>query len=396
MQQVFFVVNQDLRDGSAHALYLLRHFRALARNTPPGWSFSIVLPTQPPADFSLPEIKLIILPSVRRRLLPDGRRRGWQINAVFHLAARGFLRRAAGSGDWVGSASFPRLFAQVAQPRSGGIKAPKFFYEIHQVEELSRPADHPKCRAEHQALARADLFYVTSEPLAAWAQQQFPKTATASIGLATSYHRPPSPETMTPSPLRLGYFGSISSEQGIPWLLQQWPAWRSSWRENTPAPELHLYGRARAREKLPASVPEQGIFCFPPRPAAELPSLAAGLHGLIIPALDQAHRASIAFTKVYDYIGLGLPLLAASLPTIREVLPRSDQGWFFRPGNAEELFACLSSWATQPTERHHRASQAFSRATELTWDKRATRWWQVLLQSGEQEQNSPEISLPSA
>jgi glycosyltransferase involved in cell wall biosynthesis len=381
MPKVFFVLNQDLSDGSAHALYLRRHLESLAEGAPEGWSVEALVPVLP----QLPEVRGLSwrrLPSIRRRISAGGKRRGWQINAVFHFFARRAIRKLTTSVDWVGSASFPRLFGDLTARQRYEKTPPRFFYEIHQLEELSRPAADSKCQQERRALAGADLIYVTAEPLARWARGQFPQKPVISLGLASSYSRRPKPESEPGAPLKLGYFGSISSEQGIPWLYENWPVWRAALSLQAPLPELHLYGRARAGETLPVSKPAEGIYCFQPEPPSRLREIAAGLHGLIIPALDQAHRASIAFTKAYDFIGLGLPLIAADLPTIREVLPLDSQAWFFAPGDVPGLHRCLLEWSNQPASRAEKARLAFARSLELTWPKRAEIWWKSLLAQG--------------
>jgi glycosyltransferase involved in cell wall biosynthesis len=378
MPKVFFVLNQDLSDGSAHALYLQRHLVSLAQGAPAGWRVEVLLPVAAELP-NLPGLSWRRLPSIRRRISSGGQRRGWQVNAIFHFFVRRAIREMATAEDWVGSASFPRLFGDLTKPGRRQNSGPRYFYEIHQVEELSRPPGHPKCQEERKALAGADLFYVTTEPLARWAQEQFPQKPVTSVGLAVSYARQPQPESEATGPLKLGYFGSVSAEQGIPWLVENWSGWRAGLMSDAPLPELHIYGRARAGESLPESNPAEGIFCFPPEPSKRLPEIADSLHGLVIPALDQAHRASIAFTKAYDFIGLGLPLITSDLPTIREVLPLDSQAWFFAPGDTSGLHRCLSEWSSHPALRAEKARLGFARSLELTWSKRAEVWWNSLL-----------------
>ena len=377
MPVVYFVINQDLADGSAHALYLGRHLRALAENAPPGWRVEALLPTTPPFSPAPGNLSFKILPAWRKRSTPSGHRRGWQVNAVFHFFAARELRRVATPDDWVGTASFPVLFESLYNSLQARPEKPRLFYEIHQMEELGRDPNHPKCRRERAALAHANLLFVTANPLRQLAARLFPDIPAFPVGLASSYQcdvKLPSSE----SPLRLGYFGSISREQGIPWLVENWPALRSGLPTEAARPELHIYGRSRPGEIPPPSNPANGIFVFPPRPESELPALAAELDGLIIPALDLAHRASIAFTKAYDFAGLGLPVLSADLPTIREVLPTEEDAWFFQPGDIPSLAACLATWATDPSARLSRANAAARRASDLSWATRSERWWRAL------------------
>jgi glycosyltransferase involved in cell wall biosynthesis len=110
-----------------------------------------------------------------------------------------------------------------------------------------------------------------------------------------------------------------------------------------------------------------------------VPSACADLNALIIPALDQAHRASIAFTKAYDYAGLGLPVLASELPTIREVLEPETHALYFEPGDAVGLASCVQRLSNDPRLAATMSRNLRQHSTELSWDARARRWWQSVL-----------------
>jgi glycosyltransferase involved in cell wall biosynthesis len=370
-RRLFFVVNQDPWDGSAHGLYCMRHLRALAESAPDGWSIVFVCPSRVPEDFVLPpNIEVVGLPSLRR----GSNILGLHMNAVFHWAAWDFLKKNARHGDIVATASFPRLFAFLASRFRKQAARPKLVYEIHQLECLSLPPEHEKCRLEFDALALADRLLTTTGPLEAILRQQFPNKPCKRTGLACGYAPVEIKPHLPGQPFRVGYFGSVSPEQGIPWLVESWPVIR----QNNPNLELQIFGRTRRGEIAPETDSDQGIFVFSPVPPDELPTRCLDLDALIIPALDRGHRSSIAFTKAYDYVGLALPIVACDLPTIREVLRPEIEALLFPPGDIRALQDSLRRLIDDVSLRQHLHTACVVRASELSWTSRAGQWWSAI------------------
>lgn len=372
---LFFVINQDPMDESAHSLYVTRHLASLGRVCPLRHSVTLVCPSASRGEeialrYQLENVTVKTLPSVRR---PHGGF-GLHINAVFHHAAWRFLRQHASSPDVVATASFPALFEFLGSRFRRQPKRPQLVYEIHQLEQLSRPADHPKCRSELTALARADRLLATTIPLEEIARGFFSTTPIFRSGLAASYASVRPRSRSDEEPFRVGYFGSISSEQGVPWIVSNWPRVRGL-RGNL---ELHIYGRARRGETLPPASPNDGLFVHPTVPSDEVPRCCEELDALVIPALEQGHRSAIAFTKVYDDVGLGLPLIASDLPTIREVVRHDVEALLFPPGDVEGFSEQLQRLIADPRLAENLRAACVQRATGLTWDARAARWWEAV------------------
>ncbi len=374
---LFFLANLDPLDGSAHALYCVRNVISLSKNCPPGWKVELlhasnsgrkeILDLHGSSDCG--ELKLTGLPHIRR-----GKGSLFHFNPVFHHAVLWHLRKHSRPGDIVCTASFPEMFRFIAGKISGlGIK---LVYEIHQLEILSRLEGHRKCIREFEALALADRFITTCHPLVEILETRFPSTPRYNLGLAASYTPVPRRQ-VTNQPFKVGYFGSLSPEQGVPWLIKEWKNITPDRKGNI---ELHIFGRTRKNEAPLPTLSEFGVHIFDPLPSNQVPSAAKDLDALIIPALDLAHRASIAFTKAYDYAGLGLPILCSDLPTNREVLEADRHALFFKPGDANGLADCISRLAANPGLAVSIASNLRQRAAELSWDSRARRWWEAVLQ----------------
>lgn len=371
-RRVFYLLNQNPLDGDVHSLYCVRHVLSLAQAAPPGWEACLLHASFAPHGAILrlhssepnPALRMVGLPSIKKAgICPI------QCNALFHHAALLHLKAHARPGDIVSTASFPELFLFLA--RRLGKHRPRLVYEVHQLEELTLPAGHPKCLRESEALAHADALLTTCGPLGRILGRRFPQKPTANLGLASTYpaaaRRP-----FGGGALRFGYFGSVSEEQGVPWIAGNW----ARVRELAGAPhELHIHGLARRGLAAPQPEPGNGVFVHAPVPSNAVPQACSGLDALAIPALDLAHRASIAFTKAYDFAGLGLPIVCSNLPTIREVLEPGEHALFFEPGSAEGLAAAIKTLATEPGLAGRLSENLSLRAGFFSWRRRAERWW---------------------
>lgn len=374
---LFFLANLDPLDGSAHALYCLRNVISLSKNAPPDWKVELLHSSNSRKEdiFKLhdlsdcPNLELTGLPHLRR-----GKGFPFHLNAVFHHAVLRHLRRCAKTGDIVSTASFPEMFRFIAGKI--GKSSVQLVYEIHQLEILTLAESHPKCVREFQALALAHRFVTTCNPLLQILRQRYSNTPCHNMGLAASYS-PPRETDRDASCFRIGYFGSLSPEQGVPWLVENWEKIRSSCGQKI---ALEVFGRARKHDAPLKVSPDSGIQIHEPVPSNTVPAVAESLNALIIPALDQAHRARIAFTKAYDYPGLGLPILCSDLPTIREVLEAERHALYFQPGDANGLAGCITRLVANTGLADSMATNLRQRASELSWDSRARRWWEAALQ----------------
>lgn len=376
--RVFFLLNQDPLDESAHALYCVRHAISLARNAPEGWSVVLV-------HASLSREREILnlhgcesVPNLEFRGLPSLRRVAGRcplhLNVIFHWATLAYLRATTRDGDVVSTASFPEMFRFLAPHLLSARSRPRLVYEVHQLEMLTRDRKHRKCRREFEALAFADHLMTTCLPLEKILAENFPSLPCDNIGLAATYASVSSMPLQS-EVLRIGYFGSISEEQGIPWLIKNWNAICGLSHRNH---ELHIYGRLRRGESAPIGAREDGIYIHEPVPSHEVPLACQNLDALVIPSLHMAHRAHIAFTKAYDYAGLALPIFASDLPTIREVLEPEKHALYFAPGSSEGLAGAIQRLSANPELRRILSTNLKDRASFFSWDNRARRWWEIL------------------
>lgn len=159
----------------------------------------------------------------------------------------------------------------------------------------------------------------------------------------------------TPAAVPLvGYAGSASKLLGLDTVLasmERWPAGAA----------LEVVGGAP--EGMPAAV-----NVVPPVPYGQLPEWLARYHALLLP-LDGSVRSRV-FTsplKLWDYLATGIPIVAADLPSIREI--GGDVLHYYTPGDPIGLAAAVAE-AVQAGASPRRVR---------TWDHRAAEIERFLL-----------------
>lgn len=152
--------------------------------------------------------------------------------------------------------------------------------------------------------------------------------------------RPPAVPTV-------GYTGSPRSWKGLADVFASLPGWPAAAR-------LELVGGA------PEGPVPEGVIVSPAVGYAALPERLAGFSALLLPLADNLYGRALANPlKLWDYLATGLPIVAADLPTVREVA--GDRPFYFRPHDPGSLADAV------------RRALAAGRSPPLlrTWDQRA-------------------------
>lgn len=384
--KVFFLINQHVFDGSAHALYCYRNCWWLAR-TDPASSVELVVPgglgfardvsAVCASDFALPalpNLRVTALPAIRNRK----RGRGITVNLLYQAMVWRYLRRNARPGDVLLTASFLKLFAFLAGRK--GIKSRlRCVYEVHQLEELDRHRAHPKSVREHGVLAMADLLVTTTDSLKSLLQKNHPALAVANIGLACAIPQvelPPAPAGET---FVLGYIGSLYQGQGVDWLIGHWQTIAAS----LPRPaHLKIAGGSPAEiEKLRSQFKDgdagQITFVGQVR-QSDLGRFLAAVDALVIPALNQGRMPHVAITKAYDYLAYQRPSLTSDLPSIVEVMRPEQEALVFSAGYAAALATQLTRLISDSAVGQRLVQSAAQRLTSLGWEARNDKYWELL------------------
>ena len=107
-------------------------------------------------------------------------------------------------------------------------------------------------------------------------------------------------------------------------------------------------------------------------PYAEIPDRLAGWHAAILCLEDNLFGAHLANPlKLWDYLAVGVPVVAADLPTVREVLDTGSTE-FYAPGDLSSLLAATLR-AADPANRY-----GVRRRRLRSWRTRALQLEQVL------------------
>jgi glycosyltransferase involved in cell wall biosynthesis len=112
-------------------------------------------------------------------------------------------------------------------------------------------------------------------------------------------------------------------------------------------------------------------------PQAEVLRRAHGARVGVIPNLPSRLNRFALSTKLFEYVALGIPVVSAGLPTIREHFS-DEEVLFFEPGDPAALAEALRQVARDPAAAAARAEAARSRYAEYRWPVHARRYLDVL------------------
>ncbi|HDQ41261.1 MAG TPA: glycosyltransferase [Desulfonatronum sp.] len=382
MRNLFFVVNQDLGDGSAHALYCLRHCWWLAKTNSQAMVHLIHSGRLAERE-ALGAAGLVSAANLRVRSLPSIRKprdgRGVTINAVFFWAMVLDLRKQQHPGDILACASFPKLFQFLCR-RKGLLRDMRTVYEVHQLAALEHGPQARQTAVEREVLECADVVVTTTNALLDQVRASFPGKPTAALGLACGFDPRAAPERSGTSgePFTLAYVGSLYEEQGVRWLLASWPEIVAT--AGRPLKLVVIGGPASACERLRVEygASDNTMELRGPIPPGRLPEQLRRVDALVIPALKMGRMPYVAITKAYDYLGLNRSIVAADLPSIREVLRPGQEALLFAPGDCRDLAACIRTLVDDADLVFALTSRARERCATLSWTQRAKRWWEAV------------------
>jgi glycosyltransferase involved in cell wall biosynthesis len=377
--RLFFLINQHPLDGSAHALYCVRNAWWLAK-TNPAAKVQFVYPGAPePKLFQsfnltpLENLSVVALRAVQRK--KGGR--GVTINAIYHWNLHFYLSRLLQSGDLVVTASFPKIFEFLLARRR--LRANGFFvYEVHQLGKLD--ANDKAAKLEESILTRVDGIAATTNYLANVLTSAYAVKGSVSVnGLACGFTAedfaparawfPDSTEAFT-----VGYIGSLYEEQGIDWLAGSWPEIANPTRRV----RLKIAGGGSAHlDRLRINAREDVNFAGK-IPVSQISKFLEDIDALVIPSLNRGRMPYVAITKAFDYLAMRRPILAANLPSIREVLTPEKEALLFEPGDLNSFCQQLDRLRNSAELRNSIVLAALGRAKVLGWEARSIEYWRFL------------------
>ncbi|GAB6060076.1 glycosyltransferase family 4 protein [Desulfonatronum parangueonense] len=390
MSTVFFVINQDPGDGSAHGLYCLRHCWWLAAMEPRETVLlayprprSRGLAAESTTETMLHRAGLAPLPNLRLHALPALRKprggRGITVNAVYYWSLTFFLRKWKQPRDILAGAGFPKLmrFLYRRKKATDGLRR---VYEAHQLLCLERGARSADAGIERDVLAASDILVTTTSELRRQLEKTVPGRHVVNIGLACGFEPGLISERVLDMtrPFTLGYIGSLYPEQGVQWLVLSWD--EISRHVGVPLELIIAGGKPAEVEeiRLLANKRQGSIQVRGPVQPRDLPDMLKHVDALVIPALYRGRMPYVALTKAYDYLGLNRPILASDLPSVAEVLRPEKEALLFAPEDAAGLAATISRLVQDHSLAHTLVSNCHDRRHDFSWESRSRQWWKAV------------------
>ena len=258
-----------------------------------------------------------------------------------------------------------------------------FIYEAHDLqvplldgESVAYDYNSPRVRRTARALKNYDLVLAITRHLAEDIQvftqgSVKPKVVPLCTGLQR-LRRPPVVR-LSSDQVVLGYIGTVDIEHGIGDLSQAMQM----------LPEnciLRIVGRVRAGAKTwldqwmenPAG--SGRIELRPPVSYSEVAAEIDACDIVLAPVGDTVHSKRYRSPlKLFDYMARGKPIVAAGVPCHLELLQDGVNARIYRPGDPEDLAACIMSLVEQPQQAEAIARTAWEQSTSYTYDARARR-----------------------
>jgi glycosyltransferase involved in cell wall biosynthesis len=82
--------------------------------------------------------------------------------------------------------------------------------------------------------------------------------------------------------------------------------------------------------------------------------------------------------KLFEYMGMGKPIIASDLPSLREVIRHAENGWLVEAENSAALAAGIAELLADPVRAAAMGTQAAADAADYSWFNRAKRVLQTM------------------
>jgi glycosyltransferase involved in cell wall biosynthesis len=152
--------------------------------------------------------------------------------------------------------------------------------------------------------------------------------------------------------------------------------------EAVPDLRVEIYGDGDRLEEIRSLAHELGIpdrvhFSGRFLPQAEVLDRIGSASAGVVPNLPTPLNRFALSTKLFEYVTLRIPVVAADLPTIREHF-NDTEVLFFRAGDSASLANALRELRRQPETAAERAGAALKRYDEYQWPVQANRYAELL------------------
>jgi glycosyltransferase involved in cell wall biosynthesis len=178
---------------------------------------------------------------------------------------------------------------------------------------------------------------------------------------------------------RIVYHGTVTPHYGLDILVEAFARVAAG----LPDSRLDIYGEGDAVPQLRHRADELGLtervlVVGQQLPHRDVLRAVRGASVGVIPNRPTKLNRYALSSKLFEYVALGIPVVAASLPTLRAHFS-DDEVLFFKPGSSESLAEALMAVATDPEATSRRRNAASVRySSEYRWEIQAQRYCDVL------------------
>lgn len=234
---------------------------------------------------------------------------------------------------------------------------------------------------ERAAARAADAVVTVHEPYRAeLVRRGVPEWKTAVVMNTVDERLLPSDEIpMSEDRFRIVYHGTVTPHYGLELLVEAF----ARIAEEVPESSLEIYGVGDAvpalrRQALRLGLADRVFIGGKQLPHREVLRRVRGASAGVIPNLPIKLNRHALSSKLFEYVVLGIPVVVASLPTLRAHFS-DDEVLFFEPGSAKSLADALVTVAHDPEATSRRRIAASARYfTEYRWEAQAQRYREIL------------------
>lgn len=244
-----------------------------------------------------------------------------------------------------------------------------FIYEVH---GLSAPGYSRPDQVEKNVFPNCDGLITTTESLQKVLKELYsPLPMIFKVSLAAdfsdfgpAFHLPVSSESW-----RLCYFGQLYPLQGVELVIRAMPLLPDRvLLDIIGGKDTEVKALAELSRKL-AVAHRVNFYGF--LPPSQVAAQAAKAHLFVAPSLPEGKMPHVAHTKIYEYLALGRPVVAANLPSIQEEIKNGVNGILFKAGNVKALADAILNLVSRPDLAMAMARYSKNHSKKFSWKHRA-------------------------
>jgi glycosyltransferase involved in cell wall biosynthesis len=251
-----------------------------------------------------------------------------------------------------------------------------FVYELHELArypENSAPSPRQlkEDAFEREVLSGMDGVFTTTETIRKVVAERYPGIPSETIPLGTTpTGENPWDNWGAGGRFKVGYLGQLYDAQGVDVFIKALAF--------VPPVDAHIIGGTAGEiSALKRMAVDQGVdgrvvfhgFVNPGKTA----EISRGMDIFVVPAKNTVRMNYVAHLKIYEYMGLGRPIVATRLRSIEEEVEDGRTGILVPPDDPRGLADGIQKLVQNPGLAEEIAGRAFHHSARYHWEQRAER-----------------------